>query len=109
MTSRSPARPMATAFTGLVMTRHSRASRVAGNRIPDLHRAVIGAGDDDVPVPSPPDGHRVHPAVMAGHGAPAGSPVTASQTSTVPLSKPETMTSLSPARPTATAFTGPSS
>ena len=38
-------------------------------------------------------------------GSPAGSPVTASQTRTVPSSEPETMMSRSPARPTATAFT----
>ena len=41
-------------------------------------------------------------------GMPTGSPVTASQTSTVPSPEPATMTSRSPARPTATAFTGPS-
>ena len=40
---------------------------------------------------------------------PNRSPVTASQIRTVPLSEPETMTSRSPARPIATAFTGPSS
>ena len=69
MMSRSPARPMATALTEPSWPVERGADRVAGDRVPDPHRRIVGAGDDDVPVPGPPDGHRVHRAVVAGQRA----------------------------------------
>ena len=69
MTSRSPARPMATAYTAPSWPVSGAPTGRAGDRIPDPHRPVVGAGDDDVAVPGPPDRHRVHPAAVAGQRA----------------------------------------
>ena len=106
MTSRSPARPIATAYHRAVVAGQRVAEAGAGDRVPDPHRPVVGAGDDDVAVPGPPDRHRVSPGRRGrAAGRRGGSPVTASQTRTVASLEPETMTSRSPARPIATAFT----
>ena len=73
MTSRSLARPIATPHYPVVMAGQRGADGGAGDRVPDPHRPIVGAGDDDVAVSDPPDGHRVHRAVVAGQrGADAG-------------------------------------
>ena len=82
------------------------ANRVAGDRVPDPHRLILSAGDDDLPGSGPPDSHCVHFAAWPRSGARTGSPVTASQIRTVSSSEPETMISRSPARPIATPRTG---
>ena len=65
----SPSLPRATAFTQSSWPANGSPRRGAGDRVPDPHRRIAGAGDDDVAVSGPPDGHRVHPAVVAGQRA----------------------------------------
>ena len=53
MTSRPPARPTATAVTQPVWPVSGGADRLPAHRIPNPHRPVVAAGDDDIAAPGP--------------------------------------------------------
>ena len=105
MMSRSPARPIATASTASwwPVSGAPTGSPVTASQTRTV--SSRGAGDDDVPVPGPPDGHRFHPVVVAGQRAAdwvAGDRVPDPHRL---IAEPDTMMSRSPARPMATAYT----
>lgn len=60
MTSPSPVRPTATAPHCLAVADQWIADRIAADRVPDPHRLILGARDDDVAVPGPADRHGVY-------------------------------------------------